>query len=384
MKILIAPMAAMAETSGPSSRCRLLAEGLAKEGLEVATCQSEDVNFRHVEGIKNYFLDIPMPLGLPAPVAKRIFPLAQKTGITSRKKVDSFDQVLFVTGNLDLDYIRKSVASLRSAISEFKPDIVYSEFNISAMIAARIQGIPLYCSVSYPTQHEYAHKTGLAKGLNRYLEETGLPPVASALQLFDFADKTFCPSIPELEPIKKDNVSFCGTLKGKREHVHTGKRDSIVVYMGNGTISAKKTRKVITEAFGGSGYEVYIASSYLEKEDVGNIHIAPRWDFTELLEKAVLFINHGGQNSMADGLIYGVPQIVVPGNVFERRYNAGCIEKNRAGVMLEAKGFTSDVIRSNAERIIGSEEIRNNAQELGIKLLCAGGVETVLSEILKA
>ena len=381
MKILLVPMAAMAETSGPSSRCRLLAESFAKAGAEVATCRAEDVNFKPFEGIRNFFLDVPMPMGLPAPIAKRMFPIAQKTGITARKKVDSFDQVLFMTGNLDYGYIKKSVASVRKAINEFHPDIVYSEFNISAMIAARIEGVPLCCTVSYPTQHEYANKPGLAKGLNRYLGEEGLPRVDSALKLFDLADKSFCPSIPELEPIKKPDVTFCGTLKAKRDYAHTGKRDKIVVYMGNGTVSAKRMKKVITEAFAGSKYEVYIASSYLEKEDAGNIHIAPRWDFEELLEEAVLFINHGGQNSMADGLIHGVPQIVVPGKVFERKYNAGCIEKNNAGALVTAGEFTSDVIRREAEMLISSEEVRDNARRLGAKLLNAGGAETILREI---
>lgn len=384
MKILIISMAAMAETSGPASRCRLLAKGFMKAGMEVATCCAEDVNFRPLEGIRNYYLDIPMPMGLPEPIAKSVFPFAQKIGITSRKRVDSFDQVLFMTGNLEYKYIKNSVSSIRKAISEFHPDIVYSEFNISAIIAARIERITLYCTISYPTQHEYAHKPGLAKDLNRYLEEMGLIPVKSALQLFDLADRSFCPSIPELEPIKKDNVFFCGTLKGIRNHAHIGSRKNIVVYMGNGTISAKYMKKVITEAFSGSRYEVYIASSYLKKEDSGNIHIAPRWDFEELLEEAVLYINHGGQNSMVDGLIHGVPQIVIPGNVFERKYNAECIDKKKAGVIVPTGKFTPDVIRSNAERLIGSEEISNNASELGAKLLYAGGVETILQNTVIA
>ena len=130
MRILVVPMAAMAETSGPSARCRILVESFTKAGLEAATCCAEDVNYRPIEGIRNFFLEVPMPMGLPAPIAKRMFPIAQKTGITSRKTVESFDQVLFMTGNLDYSYIKKSVASVRKAIREYHPDIVYSEFNI--------------------------------------------------------------------------------------------------------------------------------------------------------------------------------------------------------------------------------------------------------------
>ena len=72
--------------------------------------------------------------------------------------------------------------------------------------------------------------------------------------------------------------------------------------MGNGTIPAKKMRRVICEAFEHSDYEIYIASSYLKKEDWENVHIAPRWDVHTLLDEAVLFIQHGGQNSMVEGL----------------------------------------------------------------------------------
>ena len=43
MKVLIVPMAAMAETAGPSLRCHLLAEGFIDAGFEVATCMAEDM-----------------------------------------------------------------------------------------------------------------------------------------------------------------------------------------------------------------------------------------------------------------------------------------------------------------------------------------------------
>ena len=52
MKILLVPMAAMAETSGPSSRCRMLAEGFRDAGIETATCMAQDVNYKAIKGMK--------------------------------------------------------------------------------------------------------------------------------------------------------------------------------------------------------------------------------------------------------------------------------------------------------------------------------------------
>ena len=381
MRLLIVPMAAMAETAGPFSRCRLLAESAAAAGIDVATCMAEDVNYYEINGIRNYFLDVPSPLGLPDIIASKVFPAAQKLGVTSRKTVKSFDEVLWFTGNTVYSYLVKSVASIRRAIRNFRPDIVYSEFSIPAVIAAELEKKRLFTTVSYPTQPEYAGSPRLAGGVNRYLREKGLKQVNSVTELFNRADECFCPSIPELEPVEKENITFCGALK----KVSTSERlrNSIVVYMGNGTVSAAVTEKEIGKAFSGYGYEVYIASKYLKAQNKGNIHTAPRWDFNKLLDEAVLFINHGGQNSVADGLLHGVPQIIVPGKVFERRYNAVSVAKNKAGIIIPHRQFRADIIRSKADRVINSEKMRRNAAELGKKLSSQGGVDIIIKHIME-
>ena len=151
--------------------------------------------------------------------------------------------------------------------------------------------------------------------------------------------------------------------------------------MGNGTISPKKMLRVIKVAFADASYEVYIASAYLKKMDIGNVHIAPRWDFEQLLDEAVLFINHGGQNSIASGLIHGVPQIIIPGKIFERQYNAKCISENKVGAVMAYQDFKADYLGEVAEMIIDSREFSENAAALGKKLSEAGGMYTLVQNI---
>ena len=318
---------------------------------------------------------------MPEIIASKVFPIAQKLGITSRKTVNSFDEVLWFTGNTVYSYIVKSVANIRRAIRSFKPDIVYSEFSIPAMIAAKLENKRLFTTVSYPTQPEYANTPKLSKGVNRYLQEKCLPQVNSVLELFEWADECFCPSIMELEPIEKGNVTFCGALK--KVNTYERLRNKIVVYMGNGTISARLTEREITNAFSSTKYEVYIASKYLKAKNKDNIHIAPHWNFNELLDETVLLINHGGQNSIVDGLIHGVPQIMVPGKVFERRYNAASVAKNKAGVILSHRQFRAKVIRDKATKAITSKNMRRKAEELGKKLISQGNVDIIIKHILK-
>lgn len=390
MKVLISSMAAMAETAGPSARARLLVEHLRGAGIEVATCIGEDVNYKPIEGVENYYLEVPMPLGLPKVIASRTFPLAQKLGIIEKKNVGSFEDVLHFTGNIDYNYLVKSVEDIRKAIADFNPDIVYSEFNISAIIAAKLENKPLYATISYPTQTEYSSSPKYAKGLKKFLKENNFPDVYSSLDLFKWADKSFVPSIYELEPIDMDNVTFCGTWKdvnldnnldNDKLNDYQNRKNIILVYMGNGTISPKKMLNEIKNAFVGTDYEVYIASLGLEKQEYENIHVDKRWDFSKLLNDAVLFINHGGQNSMVDGLIYGVPQLICPGRVFERIYNGGSVENLGAAKVLDLDEFKSEIIRAESEKIINDDGFMQNSIKIGDKLKSYGGIDCIIDAI---
>lgn len=384
MRVLLSSMAAMAETAGPSGRARLLVNHFKDAGIEVATCMAEDVNYKPIDGVKNYYLEVPMPLGLPKAIATKTFPIAQKLGIIEKKNVGSFEDVLHFTGNIDYDYLVKSVQNIRDAIYDFNPDIVYSEFNISAIIASKLEDKPLYATVSYPTQSEYSSNPKYAKGVKKFLSDNGLPEINSALDLFKWADESFVPSIYELEPFDNDDVTFCGTWKEiDFESIidEDDNRNVILVYMGNGTISPKRMLKEIKDAFIDTKYEVYIASMALEKEDFENIHVDKRWDFSKLLNDAVLFINHGGQNSVIDGLIYGVPQLICSGRVFERIYNAKSVEKLGAGHLLELDEFKSEIIRLESEKLIDDSNFRESAVLIGDKLKSLNGIDSILDII---
>lgn len=380
MKVLVVPMSAMAETAGSFLRATLLVKALKEANIETAVCMAEDVNYKPIENVKNYFLSIPMPLGMPARIARHTFPIAQKLGITSRKSVNSFDDVLHLTGNTAYHYLKKSVEEIRRAIQDFQPDVIYSEFNISAIIAGRIEKKKIFISASIPTQYEYANTPRYAKGLNKLLVEYGIPPVRSCVELFSWADKKFVPGCYELEPFQDKNVVYCGAWKQSFPTI-SDNRDKILVYMGNGTISQKKMIREVSTAFKNSGFSVYIAGKGLKRQNFGNIQTAPYYHFQELLPQSVLYINHGGQNSVTDGLIYGVPQLICPGKVFERKYNAQSMVKLGAGLEIPYNEFTGSKIEPAANKIIFEPEYRENALRIGHVLLSMGGIKNVIESL---
>lgn len=139
MRALVVPMSAMAETAGSFSRTLLLTDAFREAGIDTAVCVAQDTNYRPMCGVAHYSLSVPMPLGLPKMIAEYAFPMAQKLGIASRKSVNSFDDVLHLTGNTNYRYLKRSILDIRNAIQDFDPDVIYSEFNLSAVIAGRIE-----------------------------------------------------------------------------------------------------------------------------------------------------------------------------------------------------------------------------------------------------
>ena len=343
MKVLIAPMVAMAPTNGPFGRTAALCQALRDAGHEVALCAAVDVNYRPLDGVYNYEAPLPAPLGLPKALGLLFIKMVQQLGLQEKADVKSFEQVLFFTGALKAGFFRKDVNCLRKAIAAYQPDLVYAEFRPAALVAARLEKVKSVTGYSYPVQPNYAASPEFAGGVKQVLKADGLPPVNSVLEIFDWADLKIVPSSYELEPIKDNRVVFTGPFsKPILTAAAPQQRNKIIAYFGTGTISAQKVVKTLTEAFGETETEVYIATSQVKPCHDQNIFVASRFDFAELMPQALVYLNHGGQNSVMTGLIYGVPQIIFPGNIFERQYNAASIEQLKAG-LVEELGSASEI-----------------------------------------
>lgn len=375
MRILITPMSAMVETKGPFSRATLLANEFIKKGHEVALCAAEDPNYHSIENVKNYYAPIPSILGIPELADKSILKEAHE------KTMNSFEDVLNFIGAIDEEFFANDVYYIRKAIQEFKPDAIYSEFRVAAIVAAKLEGIKVATGFSFPVQKSFACNPEYSGGVNKYLEKNNLNEVESVLEIFDWADLKIVPSSYEIEPMEGENIIFVGPLSLPNSIQVKGEKNKIVAYMGNGTVSPMKLIEELTKAFENSKYQVYIATEQVEPYKKNNITVNKRFDFSKLMTEAIVYINHGGQNSIMTGLIYGVPQIMCPGNVFERKYNASSIVKLNAGKMVEVNDFNCKTIKGIVDEFNENETYENNAKKEGEVLLSLGGVNKVIQVI---
>ena len=378
MEILIAPMAAMPETSGPFSRATALCKKLIEKQHVVAFCAAEDINYHEIENVKNYFAPIPSPLGMPSLIGKNVFNIVQALGVQQKKRVKSFEEVLHFVGATNKKHFANDVSYIRKAIVDFRPDVVYAEFRMAAIVAAKLENIKVVTGYSYPVQKSFACNPEYSTGVKEFLEGNNLPSIESSLDIFNWADIKIVPSSYELEPIDDENVVFTGPFSVANKDFVQASRNKIIAYMGNGTISAKKAIYELTKAFEKTNYEVYIATEQIKPYKSDNIIVDKRFNFAELMPGAITYINHGGQNSIMTGLMYNVPQIICPGNVFERQYNSSSIAKLKAGISLKTKEFESETIKNAVKTFEENKFYIENAKKAAEDLLKLGGASKVI------
>lgn len=364
---------------GPWSRAKRVARAFWDGGHEVTLAWGEDGNCSDPGG-PTLEIPVPSPLGLPEAIARHTFPLASRLGLMGRKPVHSFEEVLWLTGALDERYTRAAVDALRTHMRAIRPDVVYSEFNLAAVIAARAEGIPCVGSGSQPTTASYASNPRKSAGIRRLLREMEMPAPASSLTIFEGMRHRFIPSCPTLEPQAGERAVYCGFLD-ESPALTPRPRDCALVYFGAGSVPAGVAVRAGRELAEMLSCDVYVAGVSEAVQAVGDREVtcAPRFDFAELLPRACVFVHHGGQNSVMDALTYEVPQIIVPGRVFERRFNAEAVEKARCGLTVHAPGPA--IIARAARALVDEPALTSGIRGLREELSSLGGTKRIVREV---
>ena len=372
-------MVARSRMGGPWSRAKRVAHAFRDGSHEVTLVWGDDGNC--VDPVASTCdIPVPSPLGLPEAIARYTFPLASRLGLMGRKPVHSFEEVLWLTGSLDYRYSCVVVERLREFMRAARPDVVYSEFNLAAIIAARAEGIPCVGSGSQPTTTSYASNPRKSAGIRRLLREMGMPAPASSLTILEGMRRRFIPSGPTLEPRAGERAVYCGFLDEPPALTPTP-RDCALIYLGAGSVPAGVAARAGRELAEALSCDVYVAGVSEAVQAVGDHEVtcAPRFDFSELLPRARVFVHHGGQNSMMDALSYEVPQVIVPGRVFERQFNAEAVESARCGLTVRAS--QPALIARAARSLVDESALTSGIRGLREELTSLGGAARIVREV---
>ncbi len=156
-----------------------------------------------------------------------------------------------------------------------------------------------------------------------------------------------------------------------------GGRPLILVSMGTMYNDEPRFYRACFEAFGGSPYTVALAVGRRVDcaglgEPPANFVVRPYLPQVTLLQRASLFITHGGINSAHEAMLHGVPMVVLPQSA-DHHIVASQVERAGAGVVFDRSRVEAPRLLELAAQVLSNPEFRRKSACMGETLRRAGG-----------
>ncbi len=318
----------------------------------------------------------------------------------SIKSITSFAEFMQWAGMGEDAFIKAMVKSELDAINDFKPNVVFAETRPSASISTKISKVPSVMIANWPCHPHFKNNKECKEDVrtyNRLLKYYNQPLIDSATELVYLrADVKLAPTIPELEPELKNvkNIKFTGYILdevySKRElpvwFNETKKNKRVFIYLSVSAIPPQIYVDVIKEAFSNSNIEVICGIGYhydVKKipKSIDNIKFERYIPAQAVMKSSDLVIFHGGQDTMLMSLLYGVPSIVIPGQHFEREYNAINLAKQGVCKNIQIYAFRPNRLRTLSTEVM-TGNYKEHANKLSERVKFFGGTDSCVDTII--
>lgn len=352
MRLLIPLFSPATGTWGGLTRVIAVAEAAQQAGHTVAFCASGSLEASlRGHGYRVYAMPPSTMFGLPAPLSRAIERRSQHATLPVKpgRAIGSIWLVLMLSGLAHPAYLRQLLEAERRAAQDFGATMLFTDLDPGAFLLAAVSDLPLasnYAGIARTGRGSLPWRS-MRRAVTQVLRSYG--KAARDPEELCFSEKILkiIPSIPELDdtdPARRD-VRYVGHLLGDiqaeaRFTPLSGKR-YVFVYLGTGSLSLDRAREILPQAFPADGpYECLVgAQSIQTPERLGGVEFRPYVPAEAVLAHADWTICHGGQNTIIQSLRAGVPLLIFPGPIFERRYNAQKVQNAGAGLMGELPDF---------------------------------------------
>ena len=393
MRLLIPLFSPATGTWGGLTRVIAIAEAARQAGHEVAFFASGplEADLRQ-HGYRVYAAPPTTMFGLPTPISRILERRSQRVSLPVKpgKSIGNIWLVLAMSGLARAGYLRRLVSAEMEAARQFRADVLFTDLDPGAFLAAAVTELPIasaYASIATQGTGSWPWKL-MRRAIAPVLQHYGQPARTPDEICFGPSVLKIIPSIPELDGAdhNRPDVRYVGHLLGDIRATsqvdfqpETGRR-YVFVYVGTGSISLNTLREVLPQVFPADGTLACLvgAQSIERPQRLGAVEFRPYVPAEAVLSRADWTICHGGQNTIIQSLRRGVPLIIFPGAIFERRFNAQKVQEAGAGLMGETNNFVVGWLRAALEK---QAQCASNAALLGERIRSYGGALAALEAI---
>ena len=391
MRLLIPVFSPATGTWGGLTRSLAIAEAAQKAGHAVAFCASGTLEKTLLQrGFQVYSMPRPTMFGLPEWMSNIMARRSQRMAIPVKpgRSVGSIWLVMTLSGMAKPQYLHCLFEAEWRASLDFDADMLFTDLDPGAFLLSALTGLPIaanFASVVMTGTGGFFWRV-IRRAINRILTRHGHEPVDPEGLLFQNDVLRIIPSIPELDdtdPALKD-VCYTGHLLSdilsQQEFTPESGKRYVFVYSGAGSITLTRLEEILPQVFPEGGeYVCLVGAQTVEKPyRIGAVEFKPYVPAEQVLPFCDWTICHGGQNTIIQSLRAGVPLILFPGPIFERRFNAAKVEGAGAGKMGELDQFSPQWLKDvmNNQKACAAK-----AGELGAKILALGGADAAVKRM---
>jgi UDP:flavonoid glycosyltransferase YjiC (YdhE family) len=357
-RILLIPSPSSAGSVGSVTKSIGIARSLEKRGCEICFIMGGKLGAL----ISRYGYQV---ITAPVPLPKRTI-----------QEINNVEDVIQWTGMADPDYVEASVNTQMGAINTFKPDVIFAETDPCAAISVGAAKIPSLMICSWPGHPDFpCNRQSSKKTLpifNKQFKRFKLPESENAAELLYMrADVKVAPTLPELEPElqNREGIEFTGYILdtgGQEAQLPPRRQDrdnkQIFIYLSVGAIPPDIYIQVIKDTFKDLPYHVLCVCGYhysLESlpGSTGTIRFERFIPAQAVMRGMSMVIFHGGQDTMLTTLLYGLPSLTIPGQHFEREYNAEQLARLGTSKKLPIYAFRPSRLRHLVEEILDEDNL---------------------------
>lgn len=164
--------------------------------------------------------------------------------------------------------------------------------------------------------------------------------------------------------------------------------DQPILYISLGTVFNNRPDlfHLCFQAFGDQPWQVVLShGKRLDAASLGsvpaNFLLSPYVPQLEMLQRASVFVTHGGMNSTMESLYYGVPMVVLP-QMLEQEMTAHRVAELGLGVTLDQEQLTAEQLREAVTRVQRDSAISQRVQSMQQTVRAAGGYQRAAEAII--
>lgn len=355
MKILIAPFIQRPKCDASYYLTQNLA-GLLHSRGHVVAISADAVNAFHYAS------------AYPAAAAKK--PMFRR-----KKENRSYEEWLYNHGAVDEDYLNQDMKLLLEAIDHFQPDRILVIDRLAAVAAGRLKNVPVDAIVNSAIYKTVIFPSSTLKEYNAFLSSYKLEQVLSCKETYVHCQHRFGFGPVETQPFTADvNVTRMGLAS--LPPMHQGLTNRVCVFLPDVHRTSLILRKVITDAFLGAPYAVYVWYPNCKAQKIKNIHFIshPRAD---MIPGSICVIHDGNDYYTNQCIAQAIPQVIIASHEFSRMYNGQAVQRTGIGRYLYEEDLSISTLYENFRKVLADDSYYDNNQAMKEKITAFGDLSKI-------